>query len=598
MTRPGRDVETTRGRGLPRVDGRWLVVAAAVVITALMAWRATIGMSLVDDGYYAATTVRLAQGARIFADEMFVQSLGFLAAIPFAKLWLWLFGQTGVVLALRLFYVAVAAVGGVVVYRMLHRYFGRTAAFAGAAAILIAPAYNLLAISYDTMAALGMVLACVFAFAAVRDSDWRFAAIAGAAAAIASVSHPPMTLAALALLATLAARTRNGRLVGAMALGAASVVAAFTVWLLLTTSFNELRGAADFILGSWRLTSGPATGTRGEIHLWRFIVSLIAVWQVPLFVWFAPAAGISFWAAFPGREPGRARSRGIALALLPLALVLPVVANWGAHGWPMDSLWTVGGNFLIAMVVFSAAPMFMSLHGARTDIRRDLTILAFPAGVVGFAVVIMSSSADIFWASGVVGLAPLVVAVVVWWATEVRGALGTGRENAAVAFLLAALIVMLFGYAFNTNGTPTALPATITTGAYAGLKTGAQTAAEVADLERLGQKWIKPTSTVTIVGLPGAYLATGGRALTNVTWLDPGQFDIFTVAYLYRVGRWPDVVIVPLTRLRIPDGEPPTTAVTTSPFLSAVVGHYTLVDTSEVSGVAVFTTDGLDPILQ
>jgi hypothetical protein len=210
----------------------------------------------------------------------------------------------------------------------------------------------------------------------------------------------------------------------------------------------------------------------------------------------------------------------------------------------------------------------------------------------------MSSSADIFWASGVVGLAPLVVAVVVWWAMEVRDTLGSGPEKAAVAFLLVALIVMLFGYAFNTEGTPTALPATITTGAYAGLKTGTQTAAEVADLSRLAEKWIKPTSTVTIVGLPGAYLVTGGRALTNVTWLDPGQFDIFTVAYLYGVGRWPDVVIVPLTRLRFPDGGAPTTAVSTSPFLSLVVGHYSMVDRSDISGVAVFTTDGLDPILQ
>jgi len=598
MTESSRQTNATRGRRLPSVDGRWLVVAAAVVITGLMAWRATIGMSLVDDGYYAATTVRLAQGARIFVDEMFVQSLGFLAAIPFAKLWLWLFGQTGVVLALRLFYVAVAAVGGIVAYRILHRYFGRTAAFAGAVAILIAPAYNLLAISYDTMAALGMVLACVFAFAAVRDSDWRYAAIAGAAAAFASLSHPPITLAAFALLATLAVRTRNRRLVTAMALGAVAVVVAFVAWLLATTSFNELRGAADFILGSWRLTSGPATGTRGEIHLWRFIVSLIAVWQVPLFVWFAPAAGISFWAALPGREPGRSRSRGIALALLPVALAIPVVANWGAHGWGMDSLWTVGGNFLIAIVVFAAAPMYMSLHGARSDLRRDLAILAFPAGIVGFAVVIMSSSADIFWASAIVGLGPLVVAVIVWWATEVRDTLGSGPETASVAALLVVLLILLFGYAFNTTGTPIALPATIPNGAYAGLQTGAQTAAEVADLQRLAQKWIKPSSTVTVVGLPGAYLVTGGQALTNVTWLDPGQFDIFTVAYLYRVGRWPDVVIVPLMRLHFPEGGPPTTAVTTSPFLSTVVEHYTLVDTSEVSGVAVFTTDGLDPILQ
>jgi hypothetical protein len=572
------------------------VIAAAILIAGLAAWRATLGMSLIDDGYYAAATVRLAQGARMFVDEMFVQSLGFLAALPFAKLWLVLFGPTGIVVALRVFYVAVATAGATIAYRLLNRSFGRAPAFAAVVAIFIAPAYNLFGISYDTMAALGMILACLFAFAAVRDSKRGYAAIAGAAAAFASVSHPPFTLAAFALLITFIVRTRDRRLVWAMVWGATGLLGAFLVWLFATVSLTELHGAYDFVLGSWRLTSGPATGTRSEIHLARLLVSLIAVWKVPLFIWFAPAAAISAWTAYFTRRPEHVRARGIALALLPLALAIPVFANWSAHGRPSLSLETVGGNFLIAFLVFAAAPMFMSLRKARSDPRRDLILMALPAGLVGFAVVIMSSSADIFWASGIVGLAPIVVAVVVWWAIEVRDALGSVAEVGAVASLLFALLVLLFGYSFKSDGPPLGLTTTIPSGAYAGMRTGAGRAAEVADLARLGQKWVGPATAVTMVDLPGGYLVTGGVPVTNVIWLDPGPFDGFTVAYLDRTGRWPDVVFVPLSRLIFLDGGQPTSAVTTSPFLSAVLTRYTLVDRGELAGVAVFAAKGIGPV--
>ena len=105
---PVRESSGTDHRGGPWVDSPWLVMAVAVVIAGLATWRCTLGMSFMDDGYYAAGVVRLAQGARLFVDEMFVQSLGFLVAVPFAKVWLWLFGTTGIVAALRVLYVGLA----------------------------------------------------------------------------------------------------------------------------------------------------------------------------------------------------------------------------------------------------------------------------------------------------------------------------------------------------------------------------------------------------------------------------------------------------------------------------------------------------------
>ena len=578
-------------RGPRRIDGRWLLVAAAVVIVGVVAWRSSLGMSLSDDGYYAAATVRLAQGARLFVDEMYLQSLGFLAAIPFAKVWLWLFGTTGVVLALRLFYVALATVAATFVYRVLHRSFGRTASFAGAVAVFIAPAYNLLSISYDTMAALGMVLACVLCYAALRDGKRRYAAIAGAFAAFAAVSYPPFVLAALALLITLAVRGRGRRLVGAMALGAAGVVAAFLVWLLATTSFTELRGAYDFITSIWRGSANePAQGLRVLTH-WQDLVAALSMTyrHVPVVAWFAPAGAISLWATYSVRLPKHARTRGIALALLPVALVIPAIVYWLTFRHPLTSLKTIGGNLLIELVLFAALPMYASLRGARTDARRDLVLISLPAALVGFAVVLLWSSADIFWASGVVGLAPLVVAAVVWWAIEVRSALGSRVEALAVASLLFALLVLLFGYAFKTSS-PMHMPVPVASGPYAGMRIGEGRALQVAAIERISHEWIGPTTTVTSVGLPGAYLLTGGVPLTNVTWLDPGSFDQSTVDYLDRAGRWPDVVVVDLWRLSDPE------QYEGSVFLAAVRSNYTFVESSQVASMAVFVSRGLKPV--
>ena len=173
-----RSARTSGDRDPTRFDSAWTVGLAAVFLLVLVAWRSTLGMSLFDDGFYAAATLRLAQGARLFVDEMFVQSTGFLVAVPFARAWTMLFGTAGFVVALRLFYVALAGAVALVVYRVFRPSFGRWAAFGGAAVPLLAPPFNLLAVSYNTMAALGLILALALSFRALRDTDRRAAAAA------------------------------------------------------------------------------------------------------------------------------------------------------------------------------------------------------------------------------------------------------------------------------------------------------------------------------------------------------------------------------------------------------------------------------------
>src|SRR5450756_1460194 len=83
-------------------------LSVAFVVVALAAYRASLGASFYDDTYYVTSAVRLAQGARLFVDEMSLQALGQVPVVPFVKAWMALFGLSGLVLATRLLYVVVA----------------------------------------------------------------------------------------------------------------------------------------------------------------------------------------------------------------------------------------------------------------------------------------------------------------------------------------------------------------------------------------------------------------------------------------------------------------------------------------------------------
>ena len=560
------------------------VGVAAVALIALAAWRSTLGMTFADDSYYVAATLRLAQGARLFVDEMFLQSSGLLVAVPFTKLWIALFSTTGLAVALRLFYVAVASLVGLAVYRALRPTFGPWPALLAGAAILLAPAYNLLAVSYDTMAAAGMVLACVWAFAALRDGSLRSAVAAGAAAAFASVSYPPLALAAIALLAVFWWLGRGRRLVLPMLAGAAVVVAAFLLWLATQASLADLRATAECILDVGRASGPLRPGGRMGAALDSLYHTLIrTTWGVPIWVWFGPAAVISVATASPAtRAPERARARGWLLAALPLALALPLVAN--VVGPPAQRLWTFGGNYLIGFVFFAAIPLLAGLRDLPEQMR-NLVFLALPTGLVGFLVVNALTSASLYRASGIVGLAPLAAAVAVWWAATVGASIGPAGGRAAALALLAMVVVCLFGATFDDRA-PLTLDSRIGSGAYAGVTTTAANENAVAAIGDMSLRWARPTDGVLFIDYPGGYLALrSGVALTPATWLNYGCADGVAVDHFDRVGRWPAIVFVETRVFAALTG--PGATRSADPLLYDLTRRYRVVETSAVTGLTV-----------
>jgi hypothetical protein len=537
----GRTPGRARVFGSVRVVG---VVAGALVLLAV--WRSTMGFSFLDDGYYAAATLRLAQGARLFVDEMMLQSLGFLVAVPFVKLWTSLFSTTGLFLALRLFYVALASAAGYATYRVLRSSFGQWPAFAAVAAWLLAPAYNLFAVDYNTMAALGMVLACVGAFAALRDGSRRAALLGGAAAAFASISYPPLALAAITLLVAFWLLGRDRRLVGAALAGAAAVVVPFAIGLATQVTVADLRATADYLLAASRVSGPLASGGRLGAVLGKLGETLLRTWGVPLWAWFAPSFAVSVAAALPAlRAPGRARARGWLLTALPVTLALPVLANASVAGL---GSWTFAGNYLTAFVLFAAIPMAADLRSMGDQMRR-FVLLSLPTGVVGMLVVVSLSSAGLYLASQIVGLAPLAVATVAWWVATVEESAGSGAGRAAMTLLIAGVTVCLFGAAFSQDA-PLTLRERIGSGAFAGMLTNEPRVEFLTALEALSARFVLPGDGVLFVASPGAYLALdSGTALTNATWLDHGPADGAAVEYYDRIGRWPDIVFVETTVL-------------------------------------------------
>jgi len=115
-----------------------LVLAAFAALVAFAAWRATIGVDFGDGTHVVALAMRMAQGDQPLADELNLQSLGSVAAVPFTWLWLHLVGVDGIVLASRLFYVVLAALAGILAYRALRTGFAAVPAFV-AVTVMVLP---------------------------------------------------------------------------------------------------------------------------------------------------------------------------------------------------------------------------------------------------------------------------------------------------------------------------------------------------------------------------------------------------------------------------------------------------------------------------
>jgi hypothetical protein len=537
---------------------------AGVVATFVLfaAWRASLGISFVDDAHYAVLSVRLGQGARVFADEMTSQALGFLLAAPFARIWTALFGTAGIVLALRLFYIAVATAVGYVIYRALRPSFGAGVAALAAWLPLLAPPYNIFGVSYNTMAILAFSAAAALGLAAIRDADRTKAAAAGVATTVGVVSYPPLAFGALVFAVTLALVARDRRVILWFLAGAAGLGLLAGVWLLLTASPHDIARALRYSSTVWNASQTPLH--RASALLRRLRLTLTRHWLLPMWV-------LAAVACLPWLRP---RWRAVLLALVPVLACRQVVPDALAGG-QRDLWWGIGTAWLTtsSLGVLPAVVVRIA-RGMRGDVAR-LLVLTAPMAFLNWAIISLMTRSGWHWALGFAGLAPFVVAVLVAWGSILRKDGGRWVFALGVAAAVCVAAFMLLTISFKDDR-PLQLHHRFLHGPLAGIATTDQNAAQIAAFEALGRRWVRKGDRVLVFNAPLVYLLVGGRITTNAVWLSAGPSDRYTVQYFEQHG-WPDKALVGRRLLEQPASTDPAP---NDPLIAVLKRDYRIVDST------------------
>jgi hypothetical protein len=540
---------------------RIAIATATLIVLALTALRSTFGVSFYDDSHYVTVALRLAQGARPFADEMSVQSLGFLPAAGFVWVWIHLFGTFGLVAAFRLFYVALAAGVAFVAYVQLRRSFHPLVAALAVGVPLLCPPFNLFAPGYNQMTTIGFVLAVAFAHRAEHDRSWLAAAATGVALVFASITYPPLVMAAAIPALVLIIRTRDRRIVVGLLIAAAATSLVFVGSLLSFVSIAEITRGLHYASQNVIGFHSPAeklqravmrlSGSLGQPLLWpMWIAAVLAC--VPRFHT-RVRAGLLF-----------------ALPILALAPTVQAIAL-GLHVFGMTaSAW---------LVTFTLAAVVPATLWAAAKKRRDLLsllLLTLPTSAVGFATVAYSTDAPWLRGVAVIGMVPAAIAVIATWGSAIEE---LSRERVlVVASVLVLTIVMGVLWSESVdNGPPQDMTAVINRGAYAGMHTTEQRRQEILGLEAIGKRLVKPTSRVTFYGERQGYLAVGGQIYTNAVWLYPSPSDRYALDYFDEHRAMPDVIFVDLFSMRRLHLLP--YSADDSPFIRQLVTRYERVDT-------------------
>jgi hypothetical protein len=511
----------------PRPTSRGLLVAlAGVVVLALglLAWRASFGLTFADDSYYVIVPMRLAAGARPLADDTSLQSLGFLAAVPFVGAWIAVFGMTGVVLASRLVYVLLASLAEIVVIRSLRPAFSVTIAALCAMPILLSPPFDLVAVSYNTSAMLAFMLAVALGFAAHSRASRSAAVASGVAIALGSVSYPPLAIAGIVLLVTLAIALRSKVLRTMLFAGFGVTLVVAVVWILRPLSAADLANVCRVALAY----SEPLLPKLARLGF--NLASLLDPLFWPLWI----VAGLLTFAEWSDRV------RTVLWILLPFAAMLKGVVALLTGSY--QAFGAVGAAWVVVFTVAAAAPVLVQAR--RTGSRQVAWLLSAsaPFALVGSATVLLVSQAGLYSGVLIAPFAPLALAVLAGWMTlsaEMATERAVGIAGSAV---LAVLVGMMFATQFE-GGPVLGLRDRVASGAYAWIATDRADPPRLKALHALEQRLAGPSKRLLVVGEPGPYLLSDARPVTPATWLDPNHLTQITIDYFDRHG-YPDLVLV------------------------------------------------------
>lgn len=531
--------EPSGGRTVPGWESLAVRLGAALLgIYAL--WRATLGVDLSDGAHVVALARRMANGDQPFDDEMNLQALGSLPAVPFTWAWTALFGTSGLVLASRILYVCVAGLAVWVAYRALRTGFRPAIAAVGAAAPLLAPAYNLLVVSYNTMPLLGLVVGSAAGYATIRTRRASWAAVSAAAVAVGVACYPPLLAGGGLLLLLVLGLTRSRRvLLGVLGGGAAVAVpvALYYFWIIGPDAVRATLEHSDRFLEA-RLT--PAERVE---RTWSFYGDNI--WRRRYW----PALGMTVLAVVPG-VPARWRAAGVGM--IPVLVVAGSMLSFGeVTPAPFGRVTAVNAVVICALLL---TPVTVFVVGrARQDLGR-LLVLTLPPSLVQAGIFLLSTWSGPAWGVPYIGLAPLFLAITVGWLSIVEHGHRIGPVIAGTSLVLA--LGLLLALKPFRDPYPWDLGGRVTSGPFAGLSTTELTVASVDELEDVLDASVRPDQGLLVFGNSGAYLFTDARPVTPMLWLaSEGQANQFIIdGYFDHRSERPDVVLVHENQVRAAGG--------------------------------------------
>lgn len=232
-----------------------------ILCAILVLWKCRYGFANIDESFFLTVPYRLVQGDAMFAEEWHLSQMSGLLLYPFVALYLRIVGNTdGIVLVFRYLFTFCNIVASSFIFYRLKRYHFLGAAAASLCLLLFAP-YGIMALSYNSMGILCMILTCTL----LLTGKGKLApAIAGVLFAFAVLCNPYLAVLYLLALflhivllisnrtcrAETSRMTQNcfGKQLLFFTLGAAVVAVIFLVFVFSRASLSEIVQALPFIL--------------------------------------------------------------------------------------------------------------------------------------------------------------------------------------------------------------------------------------------------------------------------------------------------------------------------------------------------------------
>jgi hypothetical protein len=546
------------------------VLWGAILLAIFACWWSTLGADLSDDAHNISLAWRMSLGDAPFVDEMNPQATGSLLAVPFTWLWTQLFGMTGLVLASRIFFVAVAFGVGFLAYRALRTTLRPVTAALAVAVPLMALPYHLGQISYNTMPILGLVLGTAAAFAAIFRQDRRWAFVCGAAIAAGVISYPLIVIGGVILLVAVVVLSRRREIVVSVVLGGLAVSLPFGLWLLLGVGPSFVKETIQFTLDYQALRLPVEQRGRLAFDAYTFHLGLRKYW---------PMWGAALFAALPMLS---IRVRAAAVASVPVLAAVPSVHVVLSGSGP--AFGKLAGIYVTVLSLALLVPVSVwAIQRQRRDIGV-LICLSLPVALVQAPLVASTTSSGVAWGVHVIGVCSLTMALVAGWYEMVADWVPRARP------LFGALLIVTIGLllALKPFKDPFPWQATtrISTAAFAGISTDTAGAARINETSAAAERWVEPGDGVLLYGLAGDYILTRGDPVTNIMWMSAfGAANQAALDYFERSGRTPDVVFV--NRVLVEQLGGYDELASRDPLIAYIVANYHVVD-AEASITTVF----------